>query len=657
MHNAADMSGKASQVLSVWGIALLATSALAQRAIIFEQAGGPAYLAKEILIEYRADATEPERAAAMAAVGARLERKVRRLRARQAAAGWRELDLVAGRLDVRPAIEVLRRHRCVAAAEPNWIYQHQETSNDPLFSSLWGLSASGFGSGAATVWANGVIGSGTVVVGVIDEGLEANHPDLAPNVWVNPYDPVNGVDDDGNGYVDDVNGWDFAGNSSAVYSSGSDTHGTHVAGTIGAAGGNGLGVVGVNWNVRIISGKFLGPTGGTTADAIEAVDYFTRLKELHPDLDLVALNNSWGGGGYSGLLHAAIIRAASQGILFVAAAGNGDSQGRAINNDSVASYPANYDTTVAPLGVTPSVAPASYNSVVAVTSINSAGAKSTWANFGANRVHLAAPGEGITSTYPEGGYASLSGTSMATPHVTGALALLASQDAAASAPELRKRLLATATPTASVATTTRTGGRLNIPGLLTPVLPTSLPTVPIGVRAAPTTSAVLVSWVPAVAASAYSIQRSTSSTGTFAQVGQTASESFTDATAQAGIAYVYRVSALNSNGASAPSALASATIPLPAPTAPTGLTATVLASAPTTARLSWTDRSNNEIGFGVEISTNNSSWTQVGTVGANVIGCNVTGLARRTRYYFRIRALGQNGINSAYTSSVQVRTL
>jgi subtilisin family serine protease len=147
--------------------------------------------------------------------------------------------------------------------------------------------------------------------------------------------------------VDDVNGWDFAGNTRAVYSTGADTHGTHVAGTIGAVGGNAIGVVGVNWNVQIISGKFLTPTGGTTADAIEAVDYFAGLKQRHPDLDLVALNNSWGGGGYSGLLHAAIIRAANQGILFIAAAGNGDALGRAINNDATASYPANYDTTVA----------------------------------------------------------------------------------------------------------------------------------------------------------------------------------------------------------------------------------------------------------------------------------------------------------------------
>ncbi len=639
------------------GAALLTTPVLAQRAIVHETEGGPAYLAGELLVEYREDATPQERANALAAAGVRVERSVRKSRSGQRNRDSRDLDLVAGTVNVRSAADILRRQRGVVAAEPNWIYQHQEVSNDPLFSTLWGLSSAGFGSGAQSVWANGVIGSSTVVVGIIDEGIDISHPDLSANIWVNPYDPVDGIDNDGNGYIDDVNGWDFAGNTRAVYSTGADTHGTHVAGTIGAVGGNAIGVVGVNWNVRMISGKFLTPTGGTTADAIEAVDYFAGLKQRHPDLDLVALNNSWGGGGYSGLLHAAIIRAANQGILFIAAAGNGDALGRAINNDTTASYPANYDTTVAPTGITPAVPASTYNSVVAVTSINSAGGKSTWANFGANRVHIAAPGEGINSTYPAASYATISGTSMATPHVTGAIALLAAQDPTLEPTELRKRLLASATPTTSVATTTRTGGRLNLPGLLAPVDVTSLPTTPIGIRAAIVSSQISLSWVPAIAASTYSIQRSTSATGTFTAVGQVATESFTDATALAGTQYFYRVSAVNANGASTASATVNAMIPAVAPTAPSGLTATVAAATPTTVRLGWTDRSTNEIGFAIERSTNNRTWTAVGTAPANATTINVTGLTRATRYYFRIRALGNGGLNSAYTASVQIRTL
>jgi subtilisin family serine protease len=648
---------KATLPLALLGSAVLVFSpALAQRAFVVEQAGGPAYLAGEVLVEYRADSTAQERAGALAAAGVRVERSIRRSRSGRRADDRADLDLVAGPVNVRAAAEVLRRQRCVVAAEPNWIYQHQEVANDPLLSSLWGLSSAGFGAGADAAWAGGRTGSATIVVGVIDEGIQVGHPDLAANIWTNPYDPVNGVDDDGNGYVDDVHGWDFAGNSPVVYASGADSHGTHVAGTIGAVGGNALGVVGVNWNVRLISGKFLGPNGGTTADAIEAVDYFARLQELHPDLDLVALNNSWGGGGYSGLLHAAIIRAANQGILFVAAAGNGDALGRAINNDASAVYPANYDTTVAPTGVTPAVAPASYNSVVAVTSINSAGAKSSWANYGANRVHLAAPGEGITSTYPDSTYAGLSGTSMATPHVTGAIALLAAGEPGLTAVELRKRLLATAVPTPSVATTTRTGGRLNLPALVVPFGPASLPTVPIGVRAAVATPRITLSWVEAVAATAYSVQRATAAAGPFLEIAQAAAPTYLDAAVTAGVTYHYRVLAVNGNGASAPSATVAATVPATAPTAPASLAATVTAAAPTTARLTWTDRSSNEIGFGVEISTNNRRWTQVGTAPVNATGLNVTGLARRTRYYFRVRALGNGGLNSAYTATVKVRT-
>lgn len=652
-----EMSRFQTHFLRWAGAAMLTTPVLAQRAIVYETAGGPAYLAGELLVEYRADATPQERASALAAAGVRVERSIRKSRSGQRNSGSRDLDLVAGTANVRTTADVLRRQRAVVAAEPNWIYQHQEVSNDPLFSSLWGMASAGFGSGAQSVWANGVIGSSTVVVGVIDEGIDISHPDLSANIWVNPYDPVDGIDNDGNGYVDDVNGWDFAGNTRSVFTTGADTHGTHVAGTIGAVGGNAIGVVGVNWNVRIISGKFLAPTGGTTADAIEAVNYFADLKQRHPDLDLVALNNSWGGGGYSGLLHAAIIGAANQGILFIAAAGNGDILGRAINNDTTASYPSNYDTTVAPTGITPAVPASTYNSVVAVTSINSTGAKSTWANFGANRVHIAAPGEGINSTYPASSYATISGTSMATPHVTGAIALLASQDPTLSPTELRKRLLASATPTTSVATTTRTGGRLNLPGMLAPVDATSLPTTPIGVRAAIVSSTVALSWVPAISATSYSIQRSTTSAGTYTAIGQATTESFTDASAVAGTQYFYRVSAVNANGASAVSATVNATIPAVAPTAPASLTATVAAATPTTVRLGWTDRSTNEIGFAIERSTNNRTWTSAGTAAANATTFNVTGLARATRYYFRIRALGNGGLNSAYTATVQVRTL
>lgn len=219
-------------------------------------------------------------------------------------------------------------------AEPNWIYHHQATSNDPGYTggSLWGMygdttsPVNAFGSQAGELWSLNNVGNRNVIVGVIDEGIDLNHPDLAANIWTNPLDLPDGLDNDGNGYIDDVHGWDFFNNDSSIYDgtpgdNTTDSHGTHVSGTIGALGGNAQGVAGINWQVGIISGKFLGANGGTTADAVRAVDYFTDLKTRRA-VNIVALNNSWGGGGYSQALHDAIIRAAKAQILFIAAAGN-----------------------------------------------------------------------------------------------------------------------------------------------------------------------------------------------------------------------------------------------------------------------------------------------------------------------------------------------
>ncbi|MCU0339874.1 MAG: S8 family serine peptidase [Spirosomaceae bacterium] len=341
----------------------------------------------------------------------------------------------------------------VAYAEPNYVYQHNATSNDPYFTSgqLWGMSANGnaFGSGAATAWANNKTGSSTVFIGIIDEGYMYTHPDLAANAGTTGDIPNNGIDDNGNGYIDDTYGWDFAGNDKQIFDGAGDDHGTHVAGTIGGVGGNSVGVAGVCWNVKLIGGKFLGSRGGTTANAIKAVDYFTDLK-VNRGINIVATNNSWGGGGFSQALQDAISRANNAGILFVAAAGNNSS-----NNDATANYPSNYNVA----------------NVIAVASITSTGGLSSFSNYGATQVDLGAPGSGIWSTVPvKSGnqavpsYASYNGTSMATPHVAGAVALYKSINPSASAAQIKTAILSSVIPTASLNGKTATGGRLNVTG-------------------------------------------------------------------------------------------------------------------------------------------------------------------------------------------------
>jgi subtilisin family serine protease len=313
-----------------------------------------------------------------------------------------------------------------------------------------------YGSQAGEAWAANRIGSRSIVVGVIDEGIQFTHPDLDANVWNNPYDPADGVDNDGNGYVDDIHGWDFDGNNNTIYDGGTrgslDDHGTHVTGTIGGEGGNGQGVAGVNWQVTYISGKFLGRRGGTTANAIKAVNYFTNLKVRH-GLDIVATSNSWGGGGFSQALLDAITNGAKQNILFIAAAGNGGSDGVGDNNDSTANYPSNYDTT----------AGAGWDAVIAVAALRSDGTLASFSNYGASTVDLAAPGSGVYSTTAYNTYSSYSGTSMATPHVSGGAALFAASNTARGE-ALKDAILTSAVPTASLTGKTVTGGRLNVSG-------------------------------------------------------------------------------------------------------------------------------------------------------------------------------------------------
>lgn len=438
--------------LAATGLALATPAAAAPSE---PTAAGPAAVADEVLVGYVKNASPANRQQARDRVFSSFaERLVK------AGSDRTEVELVRLPSGVNrdAAIATLQAHPAVAYAEPNWIYTHQTTATDPFYTdgSLFGMygdtttPANQYGSQAGEAWAKGITGSDQVYVGIIDEGFQFTHPDLDANVWTNPNDVADRVDNDGNGYVDDMHGWDFFNNDNSIYDGGAgggrDDHGTHVSGTIGAEANNGEGVVGVNWDVTLISGKFLGPAGGSTAGAVLALDYFEQLKRVG-GLNIVATNNSWGGGGYSQALLEAIARNAAQDILFVAAAGNAGS-----NNDSRASYPSNYNTT----------ALAGYDSVIAVAAIDSAGALAGFSQYGARTVDLGAPGVGVWSTTALDSYSQYNGTSMATPHVTGALALVSSRYPNLSALQLKTAVFRAALPTPSLAGKTLTGGRLDL---------------------------------------------------------------------------------------------------------------------------------------------------------------------------------------------------
>jgi subtilisin family serine protease len=416
------------------------------------------YVPNQMLVQFRASSTEEGKLRAVGNINARMTRHIRRAQDRTDGRGDLHLTTLPPGLTVEAAMRNLEGDPDVDFVEPNWILHHQATSNDPYFTNggLWGMYGDGstptnrFGTQAAEAWAAGRTNCSTVYVGIIDEGVMRTHTDLSGNFGANPGEIAgDGVDNDGNGYIDDIYGWDFVGNNNQTFDGVGDDHGTHVAGIIGAKGGNGIGVAGMCWSVRMINAKFLGSAGGTVANAIRAVNYMTDLKVRHR-LRLIATNNSWGGGGYSQGLKDAIDRAGREGILFIAAAGNS-----ATNIDVTPFYPASYKSP----------------NLIAVASITNTGALSSFSNYGANSVHIAAPGSGIWSTVPvvptgsttiHSGFAAYSGTSMAAPHVTGAVAMYAARYPTATAAQIREAILNLGVPTPSLSGRTTTGKRLDV---------------------------------------------------------------------------------------------------------------------------------------------------------------------------------------------------
>ena len=398
-------------------------------------------VADELLVQFKPGVAAMLRQAALDRVGGKLVEHLR--------GDLHRISLPQG-ADLAAAIRVLHAHDAVDFAEPNWVYHHTKVSDDTYYvnGQLWGmygdtspLHQNQYGSQAGEAWDAGHVSCKGVLVGVIDEGVQYTHPDLKANHWTNPNEiDGNGIDDDGNGFVDDTHGWDFDGNNKTVYDGVGDDHGTHVSGTIGGKGSNGQGVAGICWKVKMVHVKFLGAGGGTTANAIKSVDYITDLKTRH-NLNLVATNNSWGGGGFSQGLKDSIDNAGNKDILFIAAAGN-----NASNNDSNPFYPASYTSPA----------------IISVAALTSSGTLASFSNYGATSVDLCAPGAGIYSTVPTNAYSSYSGTSMATPHVTGAVALYAKSHPGLTAAQLKSAILGTTTATTACNGKTVSGGRLNV---------------------------------------------------------------------------------------------------------------------------------------------------------------------------------------------------
>ncbi|MBI2520439.1 MAG: S8 family serine peptidase [Bdellovibrio sp.] len=377
---------------------------------------------------------------------------------------------VSDKADLAKTISSIAGMDGVEYVEPNYIYtvgkplaknavsaayDSSLAPSDPRFGQLWGLNNTGNNAPDGTRGVAGADvqalraweitkGSRQVKVAIIDTGIDYNHEDLKANIWSNEAEANGkaGVDDDNNGFVDDIHGYDFANKDGDPLDG--HGHGTHCSGTIGAVHDNGIGVAGVMADVTMVAVKFLSDAGsGTTADAVLAIDYATNL-----GVDI--MSNSWGGGGRSEALFDAIKRANDKGIIFTAAAGNSSS-----DNDQSPHYPSNYEV----------------DNVISVAAHTNGDGLASFSSYGRRTVHVAAPGHKVLSTVTNNSYDVYSGTSMATPHVTGVLGLLLSKEGNLTVAEVKERLLGTSEPIRAYRRKTISGGRLNAYNLLTNTRP------------------------------------------------------------------------------------------------------------------------------------------------------------------------------------------
>jgi subtilisin family serine protease/subtilase family serine protease len=497
-------------------------------------------VAREVLVKFRRTLRPQE----LTALGAQADAEefeavgrtgVRRIRSRS--------------VDLQSLISLLANHPDVAYAEPNFIVHAFAQPDDTYFPLLWGLlnngqAVNGGGAGTAGADIHAVqawdlsVGSTDNVVGVVDTGVDYTHPDLAANMWSAPTDFTVTI----GGVPITCPAGTHGFNAIALTCDPMDdhNHGTHVSGTIGALGNNTLGVVGVNWTTEIMGIKFLDSSGsGSVADAVNGIEFAIQAKQAFAGTggaNVRVLSNSWGGNQFSQALLDEINAANSSDMLFVAAAGNSG-----LPNDMFPTYPANY------------TAP----NIIAVAATTNTDSLAYFSNYGAASVHLGAPGVDIASTIIGGTYAYFSGTSMATPHVSGAAALVLSL-CSLDTTSLKGTLLNAVEPVPGLAGFTITGGRLDVNNAVRAC--SAPPTTPTGLTAAGGDSRVTLTWSVAPGAATYNVKRSLTAGGPYSLLasGITA-KAYVDTAVVNRTTYYYVVSASNPQGESSDSNEASAT--------------------------------------------------------------------------------------------------
>ncbi len=603
------------------------------------------YREGEALVRFKSGIKAASFAAVHKAIGASVVRKYTII------PNLEQVKLPQG-LSVKDAVMQYMADPNVEYAGPNYIRKTEIIiPNDTYFANQWALRNTGqyaYGTAGADIrMAEGwdvTIGSGDIVIAVLDTGIDYSHNDLVWNVWRNLGETscTDAIDNDGNGFKDDCKGWDFVNaDNDPMDDSG---HGTHVAGVIGAKGNNSTGIAGIMWLSNMMALKVCDANGSCDVGAeIAAIDYAIDMKNNH-GVNVRVMNASFGGGASEPNEYMAIDRANVAGILFVAAAGNGGDDGIGDNNDAAPVYPASYDLP----------------NIISVAATDQDDRRVSFSNYGPTTVDVAAPGTYIFSTVPNWwtmyyGYGHLemfSGTSMAAPHVTGLAGLLSAYYSHFTHSQIRTMILRYVDVLPTLNGWILTGGRINADRALKSLW---APTDFVATLTSP--SQISLTWTErATDETGYRLERRIEG-GSYSVIAPSLpanTNSYPDSGLTDGTKYYYRAKAYNDIGDSPAYQTneISAVTPL---SPPTGLTVTALSSS--SASLSWTDHSQSEAGYKIERRLSDGAFVEIGQVGQNVTTFSNSGLSADTTYWYRVRAFNSVAGNSAYSEEVSVKTL